>query len=43
MMSNNENIMEKNSHSADTIRYLVMACPKYHRTKAYAGMDDKIY
>ena len=39
----NERIMEKNKHAADTVRYLCIQHPKYKKFKTYEGMDEQIY
>jgi hypothetical protein len=39
----NERIMEKNKHAADTIRYLCVSQPRYARFKKYEGMDEPLY
>lgn len=39
----NERIMEKNKHAADTIRYLLVSRPRYQRFRRFEGLDEPIY
>jgi hypothetical protein len=39
----NERIMERHAHAADTLRYLCVSKPQYRRPKSYHGLDEPLY